>query len=46
MPYDKQGNKIQKPTKQQWQAYHLRKGGKKKTSASNQGGASIGGTGS
>ena len=46
MPYDKQGNKKQNPTKEDWYVYHLKKGtlnnGRKKKSASNQGGASVG----
>ena len=47
MPYNKDRSKKKSPTKQDWQSYHLRKGkgfknGSKK-SASNAGGASVGG---
>ena len=46
MPYNKDGTKKQNPTKEDWYVYHLKKGTlknkPKKTSASNQGGASVG----
>lgn len=49
MPYNKDGSKKKNPSKQDWYSYHLRKDKNKgfksgsKSSASNAGGASVGG---
>ena len=44
MPYNSDGSHKKNPTKQDWAAYHLRKGTKKKASGSKSApGAAIGG---